>query len=355
MKFMVKSHTIVPYICLRCRNVLQKKGNKLVCTQCSKKWSIKDRVPCFVNDAPYWGELPQDEMRRVLKSAKQGYWKDALEMIPEEKREAIISYGTDETRGWWRYLLPGHDTGKVLDIGAGLGAVSFSLANAGYEVVAVDSVPERANFLTIRRDQDGIHNVQTACASALTLPFPENSFDVVILNGVLEWLGLSDTSLSPNKVQKMVLHNIYNLLKPEGILYLAIENRIAFIYILGLKDPHSGLRFTTLMPRRIADVYARLKHKGGYKTYIYSKWGYETMLKQAGFKETTFFLPLPSYRNFKVIVPVGNRKVTQYCATHIWNMKRLILLRSISPLIKFFPFSFLLDYFAPDYSIVAKK
>ena len=144
-------------------------------------------------------------------------------------------------------------------------------------------------------------------------------------------------------------------MKTNGILYLAIENRIAGIYILGFKDPHSGLRFTTLMPRRLADWYARLKHKGGYKTYIYSKWGYAKMLKEAGFTDTKFFLPLPSYRNFKVIVPVGNRKVTQYCATHIWNMKRLRLLRSILPLIKFFPLNFLLDYFAPDYSIVARK
>ena len=346
---------IVPYACLFCKGMLQERRSGLVCGQCGAQWDIKDDVPCFVKDAPYWGELPEAEMRALLKSAQKGYWKDALEMIPEEKREVIISYGTDKTRGWWRYLLPGRDTGKVLDVGAGLGAVTFSLANAGYEVVAVDSVPERAMFLTIRRDQDKIHNVQTACASALELPFPENSFDVVILNGVLEWVGLSDTSLRPNKVQKKVLNNIYNLLKQKGILYLAIENRIAGIYILGLKDPHSGLRFTTLMPRRIADLYARLKHKGGYKTYVYSKWGYEKMLKEAGFKDSKFFLPLPSYRNFKVIIPVGNRRVTQYCATRIWNMKRLRLLRSISFLIKLFPFSFLLDYFPPDYSIVARK
>ena len=244
---------IVRYACLFCKGMLQERGSRLVCGQCGAQWNIKNDVPCFVKDAPYWGELPQDEMRALLKSAQKGYWKDALEMIPEEKREAIISYGIDKTRGWWRYLLPVTDSVKVLDIGAGLGAVTFSLANAGYEVVAVDSVVERATFLKIRRDQDKVHNVQTACASALTLPFSENSFDVVILNGVLEWLGLSDMSLSADKVQKMVLNNIYNLLKSEGILYLAIENRISAIYFFGFKDPHSGMKFTTLMPRRIAD------------------------------------------------------------------------------------------------------
>ena len=350
-----KISTVVPYVCLRCKGVLRKQRNRFVCGQCGSSWDIKGSVPCFVKDAPYWGELPQDEMKAVLTNAQQGYWKDALEMIPEEKRDEIIEYGSDEARAWWRYLLSGTGKGKVLDIGAGLGAITFSLANAGYEVVAVDSVIERATFLAIRRDQDRIRSVQTACASALELPFPDGSFDIVIMNGVLEWLGLSEISISPDKVQKRALQNIFNVLKPNGILYMAIENRISVIYFLGFKDPHSGLRFTTLMPRKMADWYSRLRRRGGYKTYIYSKFGYQKKLREVGFKGITFFLPLPSYRNFQVIVSMGRRKIAKYCVTHIWNMRRLRFLKMITRFMKFIPIGFFLDYFAPDYSILAKK
>lgn len=350
-----KLPTVVQYVCLRCKGVLRKQRNRLVCGQCGASWDVKGSVPCFVKDAPYWGELPQEEMRTLINDAKKGYWKDALKTIPQEKREEIISCCSDETRGWWRYLLPGKDKGKVLDIGAGLGAITFSLANAGYEVVAIDSVIERATFLAIRRDQDRIRSVQTACASALELPFPEQSFDIVIMNGVLEWLGLSETSISPDKVQKRALQNIFRVLKPDGILYIAIENRISAIYFLGFKDPHSGLRFATLMPRKMADWYSRLRRRGGYKTYIYSKFGYQKMLQEAGFKEITFFLPLPSYRNFQVIVPMGRSKIAKYCFTHIWNMKRLRFLKMMVHFLKFLPIGFFLDYFAPDYSILAKK
>jgi ubiquinone/menaquinone biosynthesis C-methylase UbiE len=351
-----KAQTIVPYVCHQCKGALRKKKDTLVCDYCGSNWDIIDSVPCFVKDAPYWGELPQDAMKEVVKNAQEGYWKDALEKIPEEKREELISYGSDETRGWWRYLLPGcYHTGTVLDIGAGLGAVTFSLANAGYKVVAIDSVRERINFIETRKRQDKIRNIQTACASALALPFPENAFDIVILNGVLEWLGLSNTSVSPDKVQKKALINIYNLLKSKGIIYLAIENRISALYFLGFKDPHSGLRFTTLMPRIVANVYARIKKKTDYRTYIYSKFGYQRMLKRAGFKEIQFFLPLPSYRNFKMIVPMGDRKVTRYGATHVWSMKRLRFLRIAMPLLKLLPVGFFMDYFGPDYSIIARK
>jgi 2-polyprenyl-3-methyl-5-hydroxy-6-metoxy-1,4-benzoquinol methylase len=312
-------------------------------------------VPCFIRDAPYWGELPQAEMKAVIKRAQKGHWRDALETIPEAKKSEIIAYASDETRGWWRYLLPDMTHGKVLDVGAGLGAITFSLAKTGYEVVTVDSVMERSLFIKIRADQDKIHNIQVACASALELPFSANSFDMVIMNGVLEWLGLSDASHSPEKLQKKALDNIFNLLKPRGILYLAIENRISAIYFLGFKDPHSGLRFTTIMPRKIADWYARLKHRGGYRTYIYSKFGYEKMLRGAGFNEVRFFLPLPSYRNFGVIFPLGERRIAKYCLSHIWNKRHLRSLRLIRPLLRVFPAGFFLDYFAPDYCIIAIK
>lgn len=350
-----KLPTVVPYVCLRCKGVLRKQGNRFVCGQCGASWDVKASVPCFVKDAPYWGELPRDEMRALIDSAKEGYWKDALKTISQGNREEIISYSSDETRGWWRYLLPGICKGKVLDMGAGLGAITFSLANAGFEVVAVDPVIERAIFLAIRRDQDRIHSVQTACASALELPFPDGSFDIVIMNGVLEWLGLAETSISPDKVQKRALQNVFNVLKPAGILYMAIENRISAIYFLGFKDPHSGLRFTTLMPRKMADWYSLLRLKIGYKTYIYSKFGYQKMLQKTGFKEISFFLPLPSYRNFEVIIPMHERKIAKYCFTHMWNMKRLLFLKMITRFLKFMPIGFFLDYFAPDYSILAKK
>ncbi len=350
-----KLSTIVSYVCLRCKGVLKKQGNRFVCGQCGAFWAVRESVPCFVKDAPYWGELPQDEMKAVLTNAQQGYWKDALAMLPEEKRDEIIECSSEETRAWWRYLLPKVKKGKVLDIGAGLGAITFSLAHTGYEVVAIDSVMERATFLTIRRDQDGMHNVQTACASALELPFAEHSFDIVILNGVLEWLGLAETSTTPEKVQEKALKNIYAVLKPSGILYLAIENRISAIYFLGFKDPHSGLRFSTLMPRKMANWYSLQKSKEEYRTYTYSKFGYQKMLTKAGFKEITFFLPLPSYRNFELIIPMGARKIAKYCLTHIWSMKRLRFLKIMSKLFKFFPVGFFIDYFAPDYSILARK
>ncbi|MGB2961854.1 MAG: class I SAM-dependent methyltransferase [Candidatus Omnitrophota bacterium] len=342
----------VPYICPSCDGGLREEKDKLICFDCSEAWKVRDSVPFFIKDASYWGEVPREKMKEIVENAKKGDWKDAVNAYLGKER---VEYITDESRGWWQYLLPSIEKGKVLDVGAGWGTISFSLAKAGYEVVAVDSVEERAVFIDIRRKQEGMDNVQVACASALELPFPAASFDIVILNGVLEWVGLSDLSTSPDKVQKKVLDNCFRLLKPGGVLYLAIENRISLTYFMGFKDPHSGLKFTTLMPRMIANLYSRVKSRTDYRTYTYTKGGYEKMLRKARFRNIEFFLPLPSYRNFKIIVPSGKGNVERYCATHVWNKKRLRQLRLVQPFLKFLPVGFIMDFFSPDYSIIAKK
>jgi len=348
---------LVDYKCLFCDGKLQCEEGTMICPSCGKKWQLLEGAsPCFLEGAPYWGEISREKMLNVIDESKESHWKKAIENVQDRN---FINHVSDEGRGWWRYLLPVKEGAKILDIGAGLGAISFSLAKAGYEVTSVDSVPERAAFLGVRKTQDNVHNLHAACASVLDLPFFDGTFDAVIMNGVLEWVGLSDTTLAPDEVQKRALANIFKVLKPGGVLYLAIENRMSVLNFLGFKDPHSGLRFVTLMPRKIADFYSRLKRKGNdYRVYTYSGPGYKSILRRVGFRDMKFYSPLPSYRNFKIIIPTDDPATIKYCLTHSWNRKRLRLLKYLMPLLRILPAVFLgamFSYFSPDYSIIAKK
>lgn len=49
------------------------------------------------------------------------------------------------------------------------------------------------------------------------------------------------------------------LLRPRGYLYLVIENRFVPGYFIGYPDPHCGLPFVTVLPRTLADRFARRK------------------------------------------------------------------------------------------------
>jgi hypothetical protein len=136
------------------------------------------------------------------------------------------------------------------------------------------------------------------------LPFPDESLDLVCLNGVLEWVGASIKSLPPREGQLSVLREINRVLKSSGSLYIGIENRVGLKYFLGDRDEHSSLRWTTLLSRSVASVICRIHNKGEYRTYTYSVRGYKRLLQEAGFTAAVFFAEIPNYRKPGNIVPL---------------------------------------------------
>src|SRR5580765_1620150 len=79
-----------------------------------------------------------------------------------------------------RELLRAAPGPRVLDVGAGQGSFSARLAARGFDVVSTDASPEAAAVLRERLHGEVVE------ADATALPFPDASFDTVILAEVLE-------------------------------------------------------------------------------------------------------------------------------------------------------------------------
>ena len=107
---------------------------------------------------------------------------------------------------------------KVLELGIGWGGASLCLARAGALVVGLDDFADgfdaqgvpQMRFLTSQR-------VRAVRGSVLQLPIKPASFDVVILNDVLEHMS----------VPKRLLHEIHALLKPGGLFVMEVPNSVA--------------------------------------------------------------------------------------------------------------------------------
>jgi SAM-dependent methyltransferase len=251
-------------------------------------------------------------MRQVNRRAADGSWRAALldsgDPVVKKASEMILNL----ERANWQWLINQPAESKVLDLGAGTGTNAHALGMHYREVIAVEPVLERIEFMKHRFFQEGLANVRPLRSSLWVLPFPRESFDIVAMNGVLEWVATGQPG-DPRELQKQALQNVFGLLRPGGYFYLGIENRYSLGYFRGYPDPHCGLPWVTILPRSLAHWYARRRgHPDGYRNYLYSSRGYRRLLESVGFNRIEVYLALPSYNHPRFLIPMADPIVSYY-------------------------------------------
>jgi len=297
----------ITFECPACHSGLQETAAEFACVGCQKKYPINEGIPVFISAQPYYGEIERERMRLLLQDAKARGYKAAVRDFLND--EFVYTYVADEHRAKWMELLPLDRNSKVLDVGCGWGTNTIPISRTVQRAVAIDATYERVKFVDIRAVQTDAHNVVPAVASAIELPFSSDQFDVVAFNGVLEWLGASDFTIDPQQCQMKALNQAFRVLKPGGKVYVGIENRYSLRYFLGDPDDHSFIRFTSLMPRVLANWYCKLRTGSRYFTYTHSLSIYQRMLADAGFHDVKPYYPWPTYRNPEEIVPLSRDAV----------------------------------------------
>ena len=183
---------------------------------------------------------------------------------------------------------------KVLEIGCGCGALSRYLAEIGSNLISVEGSPRRA--LITRERCKGFENVEVVTATS-ELVAGLRGFDVVILNGVLEY---SPKFLGVNG-HLLLLKTCFEQLHTSGILILAIENQLGIKYFSGQPEDHAGMPMYG-----INDSY----REGEFKTW--GKKELNDLIRQSGFNATEQFVPLPDYKlPVSVITPLGWERYSQ--------------------------------------------
>ena len=98
---------------------------------------------------------------------------------------------------------------KILDVGCGYGRILNELSESGFvDLTGIDSAEKM-----IKRGLREYPNLNLIVNPDGAIPFEENTFDAVILFGVL-------TCVPDNEAQKELLANIKRVLKPGGIIYI---------------------------------------------------------------------------------------------------------------------------------------
>jgi SAM-dependent methyltransferase len=296
------------FVCPSCLSALIDEPARLHCARCDRSFAKVDGIPVFAEKyEDHWGWLPKSAIDRVLSERTRRGWDHAVRDLVGEEPELlrhILRRSAAEARAAGTFLLSLTPQSRVLDMGCGLGAFAFSLARSCREVVAMDLMPDHLRWIRGCAQELGIDNLILACGGDTPrLPFPDSSFDAVVMSGVWEYIALVCPG-EPTSVQQAFLKDIARVLKPQGQVYIGIENRLSWRYFCGLREEHTRLRFIALLPRRIANLVHRRLRGAGLRIYTHSMGRYQRMLREAGFPAARIFYPLPKYSRIERLFPL---------------------------------------------------
>ena len=200
----------------------------------------------------------------------------------------------------------------VLDLGCSLGFFVEAALHHGAVSVGVDiDVP---GLVAARAARDP--RATFLCADGEALPLPDESVDVVVFNHIYEHVVDAD----------LVMAEIRRVLRPDGVLYLGMANKLVVV------EPHYKLPFLSWLPAPAADAYMRrfgpmdayherfrtypglLKMASGLTVHDYTF----SILADAGAFAATDVVPRLAPRVFSAL-PAAVRTVLRPIApTYIW-------------------------------------
>jgi cyclopropane fatty-acyl-phospholipid synthase-like methyltransferase len=315
----------------------------------------------------YWSNLSKKQNAELMSLLGRMPVKKAIEATQPQHMEVIFS----EKRAAGIELLKLKGTEVAVDLGCMWGALTIPLAKQAGQVLGIDQTLESLRFSEARAQEEHLKNVHFLCGNLRNIELPKETFDVAVVNGVLEWVpefekvvvddyvfGAKKTEKkgNPGEMQKAFLHNVLSGLKSNGRLMLAIENRYDYKMFFGLPDPHTGTYFTTIVPRWMANLISKVTRQREYRPWIYSFPEIEALLREVGFSKVSLYACWPDYRVPDYLTPYGVRAPNfQPISARTTNgrikPKRLFANRMEWLLFKVFNF----QYFAPSIIAIAEK
>ena len=170
---------------------------------------------------------------------------------------------------------------RVLEIGAGCGAVTGKLAEKAKDVTCIELSKKRSLINANRNKKHD--NIEILLGNFEDVKKDlEGGFDVITLIGVFEY---AELYINEKDAYLEYLKMIKKLLKKNGRLIVAIENRIGLKYWAGCVEDHLNQYFIGL--EGYPDV-------SGIKTFTKKEW--EILLKESGYESYTFYYPYPDYK-----------------------------------------------------------
>lgn len=217
-----------------------------------------------------------------------------LEIVKKGNESEALKYGTSwpvlyhlsDIRENLLEWYPFRKNAKILEIGAGCGALTGLLSHKAESVVCIELSKKRSLINAYRNA--GCNNVTIYVGNFKDIePNLTEQFDYITLIGVLEYASLYLDGAEPylNMLETAKKH-----LVDDGKLIVAIENKMGLKYWNGAAEDHTG---------HIGSGLNDYSEGEGVRTF--SKPEIEMLLRKAGIKSCKMYYPTPDYKLPEVI------------------------------------------------------
>lgn len=342
-------HAQTIYQCPRTRVALDEADGRLAAGDGSVGYEMLRGIPNFLHQVIPETQETQTKLDRLIELVLERPWRDAMQEVYGD-----FEYVFPEGRDKWMELLSIEPGDTVLEIGPGMGQFTGLLSKMCKELYAVEVVPEQAQFAAQRCLQDGCVNVHLATGGDdCRLPYKDNSFDWVVMNLVIEWCAMRDSSSVDFAAgQRLMLAEIHRVLKPGGRAYLLTKNRFALRLLIGKSDEHCyQMRWGNALPRPLMMMGLRRKGYDRPRGLLHSHNALAGMIRDAGFVGVDSYWATPEMRYPTDCVPTKASEIRKARKRPGFVQGEFRSTRMLMPLIP----AGLVKHFTPGLQMIARK
>lgn len=223
------------------------------------------------------------EVENELLHIVHSYNEDEFSEIIKERYQWPVIYHLSKERENIVRWFPFDKGARLLEVGAGCGAVTGCFCENVKEVVAIELSKRRSLINAYRHKEFDNLSILIANYKDIYESLCGQKFDYITLIGVLEY---ADSYIGGNDAHIKFLESLKDLLSENGKIILAIENRLGMKYFAGCKEDHLGLLFNGI------EGYSGNKQR----VTTFDKIELEQLIYRAGYSKAVFYYPYPDYK-----------------------------------------------------------
>lgn len=215
----------------------------------------------------------EDELLHIVKEHKEN------EVLDIDNRWPILYYFSpirENILSWYDFTVGG----KILEIGTGCGAITCLLCRKKLYVHGIES-SKRRSIITAYRNKN-CENLRISVGNFFDMNISEK-YDYITLIGVLEYANMFIPDAPDAAIE--LLKKCRKLLKNNGKIFIAIENRLGAKYFSGAVEDHVGVPWCGIENYQNID-----------KVKTFSKSELSRILKSSGFAKQDWYYPYPDYK-----------------------------------------------------------